>query len=568
MHCKPSVVIILLFLLSSVAYTAPKESPKTYIKQETIDTTVMKGFYVLTEAASLAGIGFRQQEAIQTARRLANDLKRKAKGDPNERYILWKVNELEEQIYLEERDLQLQKQQQGQITVNNLIARYNTEVGKARPDFATLKKLHTQIGAIDPAKGNEIADSYNSRYRSISREVIYSIEKCVLAGNDSKAREELGYCLRNKNYLSISNTQYYQIESRVDGLSNAYSEKPLIEKETDSAETAIRLNRFGNARTLLFSAEYRLKNVIQYFPQTTRTQLSARILKVNRRFAQKEDSLVNVNLSILNKDGIKAADEYLQKTLKVYGVSREKTAYVDSVILMIKSPDKKTVMAGELEKLSEADAEVSPHSSLMLDDIKELARAKAQAKADSIRQAEERALQVLIANRLRQDSILAVQRDAELTALQKNQDRANAITMEIYTLLDQNKLTEAENKFRSVQDKLKQYLPAEMYDVLELSLKAVREPAESKGVSYITPVITQTKQVSASSQSQPEADSIKRNQERAQKEILVIYNMIENNQYQNAYNRFQSIRGPLQKFLPAEAFEVLEMTVTQALSSK
>jgi hypothetical protein len=568
MHCKPSVVILLFILLKSIAYTAPKESPKTYVKQETIDTTVMKGFFVLTEAASLAGVGFRQQEAIQTARRLANDLKRKAKGDPNERYILWKVNELEAQIYLEERDLQLQKQQQGQITVNNLIARYNAEVGKARPDFATLKKLHTHIGALDPAKGNEIADSYNSRYRSISREVIYSIEKCVLAGNDSKAREELGYCLRNKNYLSISNTQYYQVESRVDGLSNAYSEKPLIEKETDSAETAIRLNRFGDARTLLFSAEYRLKNVIQYFPQTTRTPLSTRITKVNRRLAQKEDSLVNVNLSILNKNGIKAADEYLQKTLKACGVSREKTAYVDSVILMIQSPDKKTVMAGELEKLTDADNTTSPQSSLMLDDIKELARAKAQAKADSIRQADQHALQILIAQRHKQDSILAAQRDAELIALQKNQERANAVTMEIYTLIDQNKLNDAEKKFRSVQDKLQQFLPPEMYNVLELSLKAVREPVESKGVSYITPVITQNNPTSTSPQPQSDTESDKRNQERAQKEILAIYTMIENNQYQNAYNRFQSIRGPLQKYLPAEAFEVLEMTVMQAMSSK
>lgn len=568
MHRKPSIVIILLILLNSIIYSAQKEPPKSYIKQETIDTTVMKGFYVLTEAAALAGIGFRQQEAIQTARRLANDLKRKAKGDPNERYILWKVNELEAQIHLEERDLQLQKQQQGQITVNNLIARYNAEVGKPRPDFATLKKIHTQIAAIDPAKGNEIADSYNSRYRSISREVIYSIEKCVLAGNDSKAREELGYCLRNKNYLSISNTQYYQIESRVDGLSNAYNEKPLIEKETDSADKAIRLNRFGDARTLLFSAEYRLKNVIQYFPQTTSAPLSSSILRANRRLAQKEDSLVSVNLSILNKNGIKAADEYLQKTLKTYGVSREKTAYVDSVILMIQSPDKKTAMAGELEKLSDADTAMSPQSSLMLDDIKELARAKAQAKADSIRQADERALRILIDERHKQDSILAAQRDAEMIALQKNQERANAVTMEIYTLIDQNRLDDAENKFRSVQDKLKQFLPPDMYNVLELSLKAVHEPVESKGVSYITPVITQTKQVAASQQPLPESDSTKKNQERAEKEILAIYTMIENNQYQNAYNRFQSIRVPLQKYLPAEAFEVLEMTVTQAVSSK
>jgi hypothetical protein len=568
MHCKPLLVIILLILLNSTVYTAQKETPKTYIKQETIDTTVMKGFYVLTEAASLAGVGFRHQEAIQTARRLANDLKSKAKGDPNERYIMWKVNELEAQIYLEERELQLQKQQQGQVTVNNLIARYNAEVGKARPDFATLKKIHTQISALDPAKGNEIADSYNNRYRSISREVIYSIEKCVLAGNDSKAREELGYCLRNKNYLSISNTEYYQIESRVDGLSNAYSEKPLIEKETDSSETAIRVNRFGDARTMLFSADYRLKNVSQYFPLATRTTLSAAILKANRRLAQKEDSLVNVNISILNKNGIKAADDYLQKTLKAYGVSREKTAYVDSVILMIKSPDKKTVMAGELEKLSDADTAISPQSSLMLDDIKELARAKAQAKADSIRQADERALQILIADRRKQDSILAAQRDAEQIALQKNQERANAVTMEIYTLIDQNRLSDAENKFRSVQDRLKQYLPPDMYNVLELSLKAVREPVESKGVSYITPVITQSNPASASPQPQSDAENDKKNQERAQKEILIIYEMIENNQYQNAYNRFQSIRTPLKKYLPAEAFEVLEMTVMQAVSSK
>ncbi|HMA64469.1 MAG: hypothetical protein ACM31E_05700, partial [Fibrobacterota bacterium] len=245
-----------------------------------------------------------------------------------------------------------------------------------------------------------------------------------------------------------------------------------------------------------------------------------------------------------------------------------KTAYVDSVILMIQSPDKKTVMAGELEKLTDADNTISPQSSLMLDDIKELARAKAQAKADSIRQADQHALQILIAQRHKQDSILAAQRDTELIALQKNQERANAVTMEIYTLIDQNKLKDAENKFRSVQDKLQQFLPPEMYNVLELSLKAVREPVESKGVSYITPVITQNNPTSSSPQPQSDTESDKRNQERAQKEILVIYTMIENNQYQNAYNRFQSIRAPLQKYLPAEAFEVLEMTVMQAMSSK
>src|SRR5512145_2532156 len=116
-------------------------------------------------------------------------------------------------------------------------------------------------------------------------------------------------------------------------------------------------------------------------------------------------------------------------------------------------------MSRELEKFSDDDTSLSPQSSSMLDDIKELARAKAQAKADSARQADEQQLQILIAERQRKESILAAQREAELAALQKNQERANSVAMEIYTLIDKNKISEAENKFRSAQDKLKQFLP-------------------------------------------------------------------------------------------------------------
>jgi len=583
----PATVLILLWIFVGIINSAnPAKLSQNYLKQETVDTTVMKGFYVLTEAAGVAGVGFRQQEAINTAKRLAKELREKAKGDPNARYVLWKVGELEAQIYLEERDLEIQKKLQRQITVNEYVDRYNTEVGRPRPDFSTMKKIHTQLLAIDPPKGNELADSYNKRYKSISREVIFSIEKAVLAGNDTKAREELGYCLRNKNYLSISDEQYYQIESRVDGLTKAYIEKPLIEKETDSAEKTIRINDFNSARTLIFSAQYRLKNSNEYYPQDVSQRLSFQINKINKRLSSKEDSLVNINLSILSKQGIKPADEYLQKTLKAYGVAREKTSYVDSMILMISSPEKNK-MAAEFEGLEQTD---EPQESSVFDNIRESARLKAQVKADSMRLADEVALRRLQAERARNDSILAVRLDAERAEQKKNQERAISVTMEIYRLVDQNRPNEAESIYLAQYLPLSKYLPSDMFDVLDMTLKALKETATSQKVTYLTPAATPSpaapnktvnkqpetyqlvSQIPPQPQPQPQPSAVlspeqtlKNNQDRAQREIVGIYSMIENNQINQAYNKFQSIRTPLKKYLPKEAFDVLEATLVQTL---
>lgn len=555
------VVILLLSTLLVIPITVLHAAPlPKYINQENIDMTIMKGFYVLTEASSVAGIGSRQKNAIETAKRLAKELRVKAKGDPNERYILWRVGELESQIYLEEKDFVLQKKMEGQITINEYVAKYNVEVGKTRPDFATLKKVHTQMGVLDQSKANELADSYNKRYKAISREVLFSIEKAVIEGDDKKAREELGYCLRNKNYLSIDDSKYFQVENRVDGLSNAYQEKPLIENEIDSAENAVKYFELNQARILIGSAKYRLESASQYLPQNISGRLSSNINKVNKALVFKEDSLVTINLSILSKQGFKAADAFLQKVLKPCGVARDKAAYVDSVILMISSPEKNK-MAAEIESIAE-DGE---NQSSVFNDIRETARKKAQVKVDSMRLADEITLRNMLVEKAKNDSIIEAHYEEQRKELQKNQEKASALTMKIYTFLEQNHLKDAKKQFTNNQNFLRQYLDNDAYEILGTTITQFTEPTDIQQVAYINPAVSpQNASPPSSVQINPD-EELRKNQAHAQQEIVGIYTMLEKNEFQVAYNKFQSIRKPLQKYLPKEAFDILETTVTQAV---
>lgn len=562
------VVLFVLILFStgliSEIYSAP---PSKYLSKENVDTTIMKGFFVLTEAASSAGVGFRQKDAIQTAKRLSRELREKAKGDPNERYILWKIGELEAQIRLEENDLLFQARQQNQISVNIYIAKYNVEVGKSRPDFAIMKKIHVEIGELDMNKANELADSYNKRYKAISREAMFSIEKSVLSGDVKKAKEELGYCLRNKTFLGISDSKYSQMENRVNALENALIEKPLIESEINSAETAIGRFDLNSARTYISSAKYRLQAIYQNLPSEMSTILSSKIENVNKKMVRKEDSLVNVNMSLLSQKGIKAADDYLQKVLKPYGVSREKTAYVDSAILIISSPEKNK-MADEIENIS-LSTEEEDHT---FNDIREIARRKAQAKVDSMNRANEAILKSMQLEKEKNDSIIAAQNEIIHREFQRNQQIASSVTMEIYSLVEQNRISEAKNRFSSNQQNLKKFLINDAYEILEMTISQLSdEPQKSEQITYIVPDLSsksapKSNNTSISPQKVASSEQLKleENEKRAQQEVIGIYALLEKNQTKNAYNRFLSIKAPLKKYLSEEAFNVLEMTVTQA----
>jgi hypothetical protein len=76
-----------------------------------------------------------------------------------------------------------------------------------------------------------------------------------------------------------------------------------------------------------------------YLPQDESSGISSSIDLASKLLCSKEDSLVQINLSILKNRGVQAANDYLKNTLRPCGVSRDKVAYVDNAILSISSPD-------------------------------------------------------------------------------------------------------------------------------------------------------------------------------------------------------------------------------------
>jgi hypothetical protein len=68
-------------------------------------------------------------------------------------------------------------------------------------------------------------------------------------------------------------------------------------------------------------------------------------------------------------------------------------------------------------------------------------------------------------------------------------------------------------------------------------------------------------------QQQNQDEDLRRNQEKANRVIVQIYDMLEKNQIEAAYKRFNQVRTPLAKYLCSEAFAMLETTVMQSYGS-
>lgn len=544
------------FLNFNTIFSAPvSKSGEKYLSQSYVDSSIGHAFYILNEATSMSGVGFHQKEAIDKARQVAVNLKRMAKGDPNERYVLWKVGELEAQLYLEEKDLVLQQVQKGKVSVNQLISRYNLEVGKVRPDFSSLKRIHMQISHLDVNKANEMADSYNKRHTAISREVLFSLEKAIMSSNLTKAREELGYCLRNKTYLDIGDFKYSQLENQVEGLIRSSEVKPFIEQDLVEAKSALKQNRLNIARDKIASANNHFSGIKRFLSQSESNSLVSSINFTDRLLKSKEDSLVQVNIKILNINGVQAANDYLKNILRPCGVSRDKAAYVDNTILSISSPDTNSI-SREIGNIAENEDNTNTNNGL--NDLLAAAKMKAQSKMDSIQAIENERQRQLQIEYARNDSILMVSQ----SQYRKLQDSATSISIQLYTLLESNNSSLASSIFNQNRQFLSKYMWKDAFGILESTLNQTTYPAPVEKVVAVS-LVTSQPETAPYTQDQ----FLKANQNKAQQEIVNLYSMLENNQIREAYDRFNKIKSPLQKYLDKEVFEMLESTVVQSYQS-
>jgi hypothetical protein len=463
--------------------------------------------------------------AIEEARRVAQRLKTLASGDPNEKYVLFRVGELEQQLWLEEKDITLQKTREIQKIKNAVIDTFNRELGKKRPEFSNLTRLSARVDALeDSKKADEMKRSQAQRKTNISRELVYSFERIFLSNDIAAARTEFDYCARNRSYLALPDAEFQKISQKIQLQADAIKKKPVLETAIRRGSESLQKNLFKDAWISMNSASAMLEQMKGNLAQQDFNSLDAQYRSLRAATVRKEDSLVDAVVSLYKAKGSDPALAYVDKTLKKFGVSQGKVAAASMYVLSrgAEMPKRDSVISREVDALSSSQGQ-----EISFDDIRERAKQKAKAKADSIRAADEAT--------------------------------TGALVFEIYSLLERGNAEAAFNKFNANLVALESHLYPDALHALSSSVTQAyqtwREEKNSPQRTIATVALSTT------------ADDLKANQEKASRYMVLIYNLLEQGKTKEAYQQFARIRDKLKQYTSKEAFDIVETAVNQAYAS-
>jgi hypothetical protein len=507
----------------SSCYAADK---RPYLSKDYVDTVVQQAFYSLNAAMNIPGAQFKQKMAIEEARRVAQKLKSMAAGDQNEKYVLFRVGELEQQLWLEEKDIVMQKTRETQKIKNAVIDTFNMELGKKRPEFSNLARLTARIDALDDVKkADEMRRSQAQRKTNISRELVFRFEKIFLSGDVGAARSEFDYCARNRAYLALPDPAFQKISQKIQLQADAIKKQPVLEATMRRGSESLQKNLFKDAWSSINSARSMLDQMKGNVALSDFSSLDGQYRSLLAAATRKEDSLVDVTVSLYNAKGSDPALAYIDKTLKKFGVSQTKVAAASLYVLSrgAELPKRDSVINREVDALSgsQAGAEIS------FDDIRERAKQKAKAKADSIRAADEA--------------------------------KTGMLVLEIYSLLERGKAEDAFSKFNTNLVALETHVYTDALHALSSSVTQAYQTwrdeknSPERVIATVAPSTT--------------ADDLKANREKASFHLTRIYTLLEQGKTKEAYQQFARIRDKLKQYTSPEAFDVVETAVNQAYAA-
>ncbi len=515
------------------------EGDKPYLSQQYIDTMVQNAYYGFVSAAEY-GSEQRQKRAIAHAKSVASRLKRMAQGDPNRRYVFWRVADLELQIYLEEEEIILKKMYKMQKKTNILCDKFNAEVGKRRPNFVNLIAIHAQMLKVNPRKADELAWLIEDRDRNISREIPYSIEKALLALNYDKAIKEFEYIRKNRKYLMVSDAKYESFERRIRAKQEADDMVANVGTYLGEIKVLVERNRLSHARRSIEFLQSRIKDVRNHLPYAKYSKFTKDTRKMAEMVTKREDSLVVRNLELIHARRTDAAIDYLDNVLRKCGVANEKIAMVNKAIMEL--PDgyqRSTKVDQKVNKELLALSATSRENGFSFTDV----NARIQAKMDSVKacQAEQARLAQLEYERTHKKEIAARRKQEKLRA--KYQAKIRKIILKIYTCLEQNKLDKAQTLFAKQRRILEQYASREEYASVQTALRQTKDSMH------------------AASQEED------KNREKARQVTQKIYSLLRKNQPERAYSKFTNLQKPLQHYSSDVVFAKLETEVNNAYNT-
>ena len=585
--------------------TCQAAEKRAYLSQVYIDTTIGKAMYVLIEAAHRPGFGHLREDAIQEAKRVAEELKLASKKDPNRAYVLTKLADLEQQIYFEEKELEEKKQQERIKLLNHLVGQFNTETAKPRPDFNTLFTILEQMQNVNARKADQIEALIEERARNVAREVVYYIQAALDRSDLDKARRELDYVYKNMQPLGMSLTDYSVFAAKVQARVSLKDEQAFLASDAKEAERLLNESKLGGAADALSRIEKRLVRIKDRISDGECKSYTAKINRFSSILHAREDSLVNVNLQLLQTRGIDTALTFMDYIQRYFGVSREKIMVVDHEILLgllATRTQKDTVISREVAELT-----AESNQSFGTEDILRAAQKKAQVRADSIRAAEEQArLEEERRNRstfqrwrtarddLRKADLEKAEQqrradaqkrdDPKKAALEKaeQQRRAEAQKRDDQKTADlqkaeQQRRAEAqkrENQKMGALEKAEQQRRAEVQKrpAMAEQQKNVSDPAPApiKQEPTPAPVAVAPPPSSASAAAEPDpvySGESSKEQDLANQYVVDIYTLLEQKKTKDAYLAFCRLRPEMEKYVSKEAIGMLEACINQAYSA-
>jgi hypothetical protein len=575
-----------IFLLAPAALHA-QASP--YMTQTYIDTMVQRAFYTFNEAISLtAGQDDRLMEAITEAKRVCRRLRTQAKGDPNEKYVNWKVSELENHIILEERDLVLKKMRRGAAGKNVIITKFNAELAKDRPDFSALEKLYTEMSGLDAAKAAELEHSIRQRSHNLSRALAYTMEKAVINGDIDAMRTDLAYASANDRYLSLALDKYRQLEQKLQARESLERLNVELDARMAEARGLVDDHRFGEAWEAIRDLQGRIARARTGMEPRHAYRYDVAIGDLAERISAKEDSLVRVNLRILRDRGTDPAIDFLENVLRTSGISLLKTAKVDSAIVAVAGPRRSVHDEAIERELGELTRQTAL-TDLTLENARQIAARRAKERADSLRATAEAE-----ARRLAELNRRKLEREAKLEAKRrKKREKARERITKIYAYLERDRVRRAKRRFERKRDFLEEYLSPVVFAMLEATidqeytaLKTGVRPADAIPDGVPIQLVIDEPDVERTAVSSPPAATAPRphrpppaarparsaapqeeqmsNRDRAQTYVVKLYELLERNKVAEAYEKFQTIREPLAEHIDPEAFNFLRTSILQA----
>lgn len=544
MHARLLSLYVLLFFSLFILFLKPAhvyaEGDKPYLSQEYVDTMVQNAFYGFVEAAEFGGTEMLQTRAIDRAKKVAEELKKLAVGDPNRRYVLWRVSELEQQIYYEEEELLLKKMYKNQKAINVLCNKFNEEVGKKRPNFGNLIAIHSSMLNLDPHKADELAWLIEDRDRNISREVSFACERYLLFGAYDNAKKEFEYIKKNRKYLFIPDGTFESFENRIHKKIEADDMVANIETYYRDIIAEINKTNIGKARHGIAFFEDRLQRVHTMLPYKKYSQFRKKLNGFSEMIAQKEDSLVYQNMTLIHENKIDEAIDYMDNVLRKRGVSNEKIAMVDKTIMVL--PGRKRVSATDKSVDRELLALTSTsedNNGFSFGDV----AAKMKAKMDSVQayEAEQRRLAQIQWEKEHKREIAAKLREEKKE--KKYRDKAKKDMLKIYILLEDNKIDKAYSKFQELQASIKKYTSEGEFKGLEIAVVQSYEAEKNR------------------------ERKMAENKRKAKTVTSEIYSMLDQRNIEGAYSKFNNLKTLLQKYSSDDDFMNLQTSVTQAYQS-